>query len=111
MRLILFMLLIPSLCFATERDYADKFCTEKNGISEFVLSDKSRVDCLTGGIAWEVEFAKKWQEAIGQSLYYGIVTHRTPGIAVIAGEKDGRYLKRLKVIADEYGIKLEVIAR
>ena len=62
-----------------------------------MLKDRTRVDCLTDEYAVEVEFAKKWAEAVGQSLFYAKMTGKKPGIALIMEEdKDARFLKRLK---------------
>ena len=49
-----------------EKDYVNKYC---NGYKEFVLSDKTRIDCLTDEYAIEYDYAKKWAESIGQALY------------------------------------------
>ena len=78
---------------------------------EYRLFDRTRVDCLTGEYAIEVDFAKKWAEGIGQSLYYAEVTGKKPGVALIVGEKDKRYLKRLNRVASKYNIKVFLIKR
>ena len=53
-----------------EADYRDFACKQLEGNIEYALDDGSRVDCLTDQYAIEFDFAKKWAEAIGQSLYY-----------------------------------------
>lgn len=79
-----------------EKDYQTAWCAEAGGVTEHVVSGGSRVDCLTDEHAVEVDFARKWQEAIGQALYYGEKTARTPGILLIMeSEDDKRYLGRL----------------
>lgn len=45
-----------------EREYVAQHCT---GIMEFVLPDRTRVDCLTDEYAIEFDFAPKWAEALG----------------------------------------------
>jgi len=88
-----------------EKWYQKKWCEEQNGIIEYKLPDKTRVDCLTEKYAIEVDFADKWAEAIGQSLYYAYQTNRQPGIIIIMEkESDDRYLKRLLVVAEELSI-------
>jgi hypothetical protein len=55
----------------------------------------------------EVEFAPKWAESIGQALYYAQNTGRKPGVLLILrNDKDERFLKRLKAVARERGIKV-----
>ena len=79
-----------------------------NGILEYRLKDKTRVDCLTKTYAIEVDFAKKWAESIGQSLYYSKQTQKQAGVLLILEkpQKDIKYLHRLKKIAKEYNIKI-----
>ncbi|TAN62568.1 hypothetical protein EPN18_04540 [bacterium] len=79
-----------------EKEYQKVWCDKAGGVMEYVVSGGSRVDCLTTTHAVEVEFAPKWQEAIGQALYYGKKTKRTPGIVLILESKvDNKYLGRL----------------
>ena len=66
-----------------ERYYQSQWCAEHNGIMEYRLDDGTRVDCLTETHAIEFDFAPKWAESIGQSLYYGAKTDKTPGIVII----------------------------
>jgi len=82
-----------------------------NGITEFVLNDKSRVDCLTSTYAFEVDFANKWAESIGQSLFYGIKTNKLPAVLLIMerGQRDIRYLKRFKSVSKQHNIQLFTI--
>ena len=79
-----------------EKEYQKVWCEKSDGITEVVLQGKSRVDCLTLTHAVEVEFGRKWQEAIGQALYYAKKTGRAPGIVLIMeGKEDNKYLSRL----------------
>lgn len=76
--------------------YQDRFCEAVGGETEHVLADLACVDCLTDSHAWEVDFANKWAEGIGQALYYGAATGRQPGIVIIVEhDSDDRYLRRL----------------
>ena len=78
----------------TEKDYVNMYCT---GIKEYVLTDKTRVDCLTDEYAIEFDYAKKWAESIGQSLYYSKKTGKKPAVAIITnGENDLKYIQRIK---------------
>lgn len=109
-KLILFcaLLLIPSICMAEgkypEKYYQDKWCAEQGGVTEYVLPDGARVDCLTDTLAVEFDFAKKWAEGIGQARYYAAITGRRGAVALIVGPHDGRYLKRLRLADPEIEI-------
>ncbi len=77
----------------TEKDYVNNYC---EGIKEFVLPDKTRVDCLTNEYAIEFDYAKKWAESIGQSLYYAKMTGKKPAVALIlSSSEDKKYVKRI----------------
>lgn len=94
-----------------EKYYQTKMCNEFGGDMEYVLFDKTRVDCLTKEYAIEVDFAKKWAEGIGQSLYYAEVTGKKPAIGVISGEGDEKYLDRIRRVGDKFGIKIIVLEK
>lgn len=94
-----------------EAYYQNKICNKLNGIKEFTLIDKTRVDCLTIKYAIEVDWAKKWAEGIGQSLYYAHMTGKKPAIGLIVNKKDQRYIDRLKTIANKFDIKIFLITK
>ena len=99
---------IPSKKYL-EADYRDFACKKLEGKIEYVLDDGSRVDCLTDQYAIEFDFAKKWAEAIGQSLYYAEKTGKQPGIIlIIPTEKDMRHMEKIKKVigAKKLNIKL-----
>lgn len=76
-----------------EKDYQEVWCKKAGGITEYVLDDGARVDCLTDDYAIEFDFAQKWAEAVGQSLYYALKTGKKPGIVLILEkETDRRFL-------------------
>lgn len=93
-----------------EKDYQAVWCEQQEGLTEIVLDDHARVDCVTASHAVEVDFAAKWAESIGQALYYGLKTKLQPGVLLILEyESDQRYLKRLQAVATEYGITVWTI--
>lgn len=92
-----------------ERYYQEKFCKDLNGIVEYRLEDRTRIDCLTKRYAIEVDWAKKWAEGVGQSLYYAAMTKKKPAVGLIAGKNDTRYIKRLNLLAKKYNIKVYII--
>ena len=90
-----------------EKDYQRWWCERHGGELEHRLQDKTRVDCLTKEYAVEVEYAPKWAESIGQALYYAQSTGRKPAVLLIVRDKDDeRFLKRLRTVAKEQGIKV-----
>ena len=109
--LIILLLFIPAMAqaavFFNEKHYQTQWCGQFQGQTEYKLVDGTRVDCVTSNYAIEFDFAKKWGEAIGQSLYYGIMTGKKPAIVLIIEKpKDFIYLNRIKEICKTHGIKL-----
>lgn len=100
--LLIVLLLNFNFVFAkhlyTEKEYQTQWCNARNGIMEYRLDDKTRVDCLLPTMAVEVDFAKKWAECIGQALYYSQKTKRTPACVLITEnpQKDIKYVRRLR---------------
>lgn len=91
-----------------EKDYQNDWCQKQGGRPEFVLPDKTRCDCLTPTHAIEIDFADKWSEAIGQALWYSILTGNKAGIGlIIEKESDIKYWFRLKSIIKYYGLNID----
>jgi hypothetical protein len=60
------------------------------------MPDNTRCDCLTKEYAIEFDFAEKWAEAIGQSLFYALQTNKKAGIGLIIEKpKDYKFWLRL----------------
>ena len=79
-----------------EADYVNLHC---KGNIEYKLPDKTRVDCLTDEFAIEYDWAKKWAESIGQSLYYAKMTGKKPAVAIIIKSLDDyKYIERIKMV-------------
>ena len=88
-----------------EADYVNAYC---KGIIEYELPDRTRVDCLTDDYAIEFDYAKKWAESIGQSLYYAKMTGKKPAVAIIIKKPTDRiYIERIKKVDKD--IKIFVI--
>lgn len=109
---ILYVLMLISVCMnadASERDYQEKFCGSIGGQVEYVLPDRTRVDCLTEHHAIEVDFARKWAEAIGQSLHYAKMTGKAPGVLLIVDkERDQKYIDRLYGAINRWHLPIQV---
>ena len=91
-----------------EKWYQEKWCSERKGVIEYQLPDKTRCDCLTDTHAIEIEFANNWSEAIGQSLYYSIQTGKRAGIVLILEkEKDRKYWIRLNSTIKHFKLPID----
>ena len=91
-----------------ESYYVNQCCTSDFGRKEAVLWDMTRVDCLAKDYAIEFDFAKKWAESIGQTLYYSKMTGKAPAIVLIlTSPLDYRYVKRVERL--ESNIKVFLI--
>lgn len=89
-----------------EKEYQTEWCNANNGEMEVILDDDARVDCVTSTHAIEFDFAPKWNEAIGQALYYGIATNKKAGIVLILEHEanDTKFLNRVNTVAKEHNI-------
>ena len=85
--------------------------TRFKGIPEYRLYTGLRCDILGEEYIWEVEWIKKWYQAIGQVAIYSALSNLKPGIILLArGKPDDkfRYLHCLAV-CNKYGIRLEIV--
>jgi len=113
---IIFLLIITLMSLQAknlhhEKVYQEHFCKLFGGIMEYRLKDRTRVDCLIDTHAIEVDFAKKWAESIGQSLYYASQTSRKPAVLLIMEdeERDQKYLDRLEKVSITHNIDIWII--
>lgn len=81
--------------FGTERYWQDVIHNElsqrggwESLEKEFRLDDGTRVDLLFPHQACEIDWADKWAEGVGQSVYYGLKTRRGP-LVILLAKKDG----------------------
>ncbi len=93
---------------ADENSEVRRIAPKYNAEVEVRLWDSTRVDMLTEEYAIEVDWAPKYAEAIGQSLYYSIVTGKKPGIILLIKDikKESRFVYRLQTVAAKYDIKV-----
>jgi hypothetical protein len=92
-----------------ERSYQDEWCYARGGQTEVVLSDRSRIDCMTDEHAIEFDFARKYSEALGQSLHYARMTGLKAGIVLICETGlDKDKFQRLKDDIQFYGLDVTV---
>lgn len=101
--IVAILLLVHPAFGATERDYqeyANK--TQFHGVIEHVLDDGTRVDILVKDkYAIEVDFAKKWYEAIGQASHYSYKTKIPPAIyLIVQTDEDLEKVERAKKVCE-----------
>lgn len=106
-KLLLILMLIPGFLHAKspypEKHYQKIWCDERGGEAEVYMPDRTWCDCLTDTHAVEVDFARKWYEALSQSLHYSVQTGKRPGVVLIfEKESDQRYLDRLNKVLQHY---------
>ena len=90
-----------------EKHYQAMWCADR-GVTEHVLPDRTRVDCLTESHAIEFDWAKKWHEGIGQSLYYSVQTGKRAGVVLILkNRKHYKYWLRLNTTIRHYGLPID----
>ena len=90
-----------------EKYYQKEWCSRWDGNLEYLLPDRTRVDCITKSYAVEFDFAPKWAEAVGQSLYYSKMTGKQAAIILILEkETDFKYFERAKTLAQDNNIQL-----
>lgn len=98
----------------SESSYQHAYCSKHNGIEEYELPDRTRVDCLAATHAIEFDFANKWAESIGQALHYGLMTNKKPKVVLILDSKYKQqqllYYERVKKIGQAYNIDVEYIS-
>ena len=113
--LIFWGILLPvtfsrTLCSGnSERYYQEKFAKRLLAQQEVIMLDGTRCDLVTKTHAIEVDFARKWAEAIGQSLNYARLTGKRAGIVLLIKQnKEERHLKRLDRIIQLYDLPIDV---
>lgn len=93
----------------SELQACERLAEKYQAAREVRLSDGCRVDLLSDTEAIEVDWAKKWAESIGQSLYYSIATDRPAGVILLTrSERDDRYVRRCRAVCDRVGIALHL---
>lgn len=93
----------------SESWYQQVWCEGMDGKVEHRLKDGRRIDCLTDQYAIEIEFVRKWPEAIGQSLNYSMLTGKKAGIVLILKTaEEHSHWQRLKTVIKHYTLPIKV---
>jgi hypothetical protein len=106
---LLFILPIDLHAKKNEKYYQTIHCNKLNGKIEYRLEDGTRIDCLTENKAIEYDWAKKWAECVGQSLYYAAKKEKGPGCALIGTKKElDKHSSKIKLISDHYNLNIKI---
>ena len=107
--LLFFMLPVHAKHLYKESVYQDFWCNKRNGILEYELNDKSRVDCLLPDMAVEFDFAKKRDECLGQALRYAAYTKKQPAcVLIIEKKKDLKYFYQLRYTIQKQNLDVKL---
>ena len=107
--IFLALILIGGDGWGGEKIISKKWCKENGGRAEVVFDDRTRCDCVTGKYAIEFEYAKKWYQAVGQSLHYAIKSGKAPGIILILKNNgDLEYLRSLEATVSYYKLPIKI---
>lgn len=93
-----------------EKDYTAAWVADHGGQSEVTLSDGTRADILTDDIAYEVDYAYRWHQAVGQALHYARLTNRRPGVILIQRTvDDSRFVESLQAVNERFKLNLHIV--
>lgn len=95
----------------TEAEWTEELAKKVFGemaiTSGTMMGDRSRADILTPKLAIEVDYARKWAEAIGQSLWYAMSSNRQAAVLLLVenAERDKIFVARCVGTCAAAGIK------
>jgi hypothetical protein len=94
----------------TEKEWMPYLSAQFRAVDDYVLWDGSKPDLVGPEYAYEVDWAQKWKEAVGQARLYGIMTGRKSAIILLMkSPKDKIYGLRCQVVCAADDIALFVI--
>ena len=103
------LLFLAVSALAAERNAARDICKDLNGVAEYALPDRTRVDCLTAHYAIEIEYPKHWAESIGQALYYAQATNRLPVVIFLMSRSwEMRYVRRAIAVVRSFQLPVQI---
>lgn len=90
--LLLLVFVFVNTGYAQPESYYSQILADRlDGVTEYKV-EGGRVDILTSTHAIEVKRASDWKHSIGQALWYGLQTNRSPGIILIMkSQSDYKY--------------------
>lgn len=98
--LLIFILLNSTSIVGQILNYSEKqivdYIQSLIGGEREVTVKSGRIDLVHNKVAFEIEWANKWKESIGQSLWYAQQSNNEPGIILLLrDEKDYKYFIQL----------------
>jgi len=97
--------------YPTEPEWAIANAERYEAENEVVQWEGSRIDYTTKDFVYEIDWAKKWHEGVGQALWYAIlVPDKKPGLILLVKDKDKelKYCLRAQAVCAKYDIKLVI---
>jgi hypothetical protein len=92
----------------SQSKYKRVWCPKRGGQVEVKLMEGVRCDCITKTHAIEFDFAEKWPEAVGESLFFSQETGKKAGIVLILEtQDDAKYWLRLKSIIEHHKLPID----
>lgn len=106
--LLVLLVLLCGMVRAGEREEVERLAPKYQAKTEVRLWDRARIDMLTETEAIEVDWAHKWAEGIGQSLYYSTVTGKKPALLLLYKDLKASafHIYRAQTVCTQVGIKL-----
>lgn len=87
-RVLILLSLLTFGQYPSENEWTKQHAEEYNAKFDQRLWDDTRPDLTSGVMVYEVDWADKWAEAIGQSLYYASQTGKRPVIILLVRNRD-----------------------
>ena len=74
------------------------------------MPDGTYCDIVTSDVAYEVDFADNWADALGQCLNYANQTGKRPGIILLLEDRgDKKHLERLKTLSALHSLNIKIV--
>lgn len=92
-----------------ERDWVAAWAARHGGQVEVAMADGTRCDIVQDGYAIEADWAHKWTEGVGQSLWYAMQTGKPAGLLlIVATPADERALIRAQSTLAHHRLPIRV---
>ena len=115
LKITLYLFFLLPLVALADRIHPESYYQEYSkewlgGEKEVTMPDGTRCDLVNSSHAFEIDFANKWAQAIGQSLHYAAQTKKRAGVLLIMEhEGDGRFHKRIQSTIDHHKLPIDLI--
>lgn len=113
MKKLLLLILLCTLGWSlTELEEQNRLAPKYSAQTEVKQWDDSRIDMIfeldSIKYACEIDWAYKWKEAVGQALYYSILTGYEPAILLLIKDwsAEEKHIYRCQTVCAKHRIKL-----